>query len=170
MSDRESHRLPAHKRCSKDRLRSMKHAKLYCTCRSACCRSLMSLICYTLTEELSTKCNRPDDDKNIEKDQRYCPASALHPSRTLVSFCSLLISVLTELIRLIIFALTLVLSCDAPKDGSFCTDPQPTTCSQRSSHQCHRCKLAYFWRGSGLRKGLRLRSRGALRLCCFVSL
>lgn len=39
----------------------------------------------------------------------------------------LLINVLTELIKLIIFALMLALSCMPPKAGSFCVDPHPTT-------------------------------------------
>lgn len=40
---------------------------------------------------------------------------------------SLLINVLTELIKLIVLAFILALSCEpCPNEGSFCTEPHPT--------------------------------------------
>ena len=54
----------------------------------------------------------------------------------------LLISVLTELIRLIIFALMLVLSCTFPNAGSFCcVEPQPTVSCVSVGSCSHGCDI-----------------------------
>jgi hypothetical protein len=88
---------------------------------------LLELLC-------SAKCNCPDDDEDVEEDQRYC---GIHRVSLLLFTCpvvleygrhSLRISVRTEFMRLIVFALTLAPSCaPPPKEGSFCAAlPQPT--------------------------------------------
>jgi hypothetical protein len=80
----------------------------------------------------------PDDDEDVEEDERNCFTP--NSQYSIASGCacpvrsgrtggnSLRINVRTELIRLIVLAFTLAPSCaPPPKEGSFCAAlPQPT--------------------------------------------
>ena len=118
--------------------------------RSACV-SLGSVRCFLVCRSVGESCGLlasaerdcPHDDEDIEEDERNCVERSVvawfFPVELMSSLTrawkgqvvgwvnSLRISVRTEFMRLIVFALTLAPSWAPPKEGSFCAAlPQPT--------------------------------------------